>query len=825
MIDYEVYVDRLGGFIVENPGRVVALFFVLTLVFGAGLGNISTDSGTSQFTEDSPAQEALDDVNREFSPAFETSSGSTQLIQRDDNVLSKPAMLDMLRLQERILSRPDLRATSASSVASTVAQTLDPSATTIDEQIGALESASPSEVRAAAKQATASPQVSSLLSDDFNRQSVEASSTIGVVSHEVPGLSSSAGTSGTSPMTGIQEEIQTMTSVSNSDIRVFGSGIISGELGNVIADSLLLVVPAAVLLIFGFLVVAYRDPIDLLLGVVSLVIAVVWTFGFMGLAGIAFSQMLIAVPPLLLAVGIDFGLHAVNRYREERVKDISPVPSMRTTIKQLSVAFFIVTGTTVLGFLANATSDLAPIRDFGLVAAVGIIFTFLVFGVFLPAAKLYADELREKYNVPEFASDPLGSEGGMLARVLSGGVVVGRKAPRAFLVVILLTTVVAGAYGTGVDTTFSQEDFLPPEDQPAYLQQLPEPFKPGVYTVTKDLNYLEDNFESTQGDSVTIYVEGQLRQDSSLEMIHRNGEDPPESFVTDDRRAEATSIVTVIQSYAEQDPEFAALVARNDADGNGVPDDNLETIYDELLSSPVSNQASSYITEDYRQTRIVYTVEGDATQDEIVADGKLVAERLRMDATATGSTVVFKGVSDTILLSAIESLTVALAATALFLVVIYQLLEGQWTLGVVNLVPIVVSIALLAGTMRYLGIPLNALTATILSIAIGLGIDYSAHVVHRFADEYNAEGHDLDEALRLTVGGTGGALTGSMLTTTTGLGVLAIAITPVLGQFGVVTALSIFYSYLTALLVTPSAIVLWEQWTQQDTATAAPTSP
>ncbi|RDZ63262.1 RND transporter [Haloferax sp. Atlit-12N] len=825
MIDYEVYVDRLGGFIVENPGRVVALFFVLTLVFGAGLGNISTDSGTSQFTEDSPAQEALDDVNREFSPAFETSSGSTQLIQRDDNVLSKPAMLDMLRLQERILSRPDLRATSASSVASTVAQTLDPSATTLDEQIDALESASPSEVRAAAKQATANPQVSSLLSDDFNRQSVEASSTIGVVSHVVPGLSSSAGTSGTSPMTGIQEEIQTMTSVSDSDIRVFGSGIISGELGNVIADSLLLVVPAAVLLIFGFLVVAYRDPIDLLLGVISLVIAVIWTFGFMGLAGIAFSQMLIAVPPLLLAVGIDFGLHAVNRYREERVKDFAPVPSMRTTIKQLSVAFFIVTGTTVLGFLANATSDLAPIRDFGVVAAVGIIFTFLVFGVFLPAAKLYADELREQYNVPEFASAPLGGEGGTLARVLSGGVIIGRKAPRAFLVVILLTTVVVGAYGTGVDTTFSQEDFLPPEDQPAYLQQLPEPFKPGVYTVTKDLNYLEDNFESTQGDSVTIYIEGQLRQDSSLEMIHRNGEDPPESFVTDDRRAEATSIVTVIQSYAEQNPEFAALVARNDADGNGIPDDNLETIYDELLSSPVSDQASSYITEDYRQTRIVYTVEGDATQDEIVADGNAVAERLRMDATATGSTVVFKGVSDTILLSAIESLTVALAATALFLVFIYQLLEGQWTLGVVNLVPIVVSIALLAGTMRYLGIPLNALTATILSIAIGLGIDYSAHVVHRFADEYNTEGHDLDEALRLTVGGTGGALTGSMLTTTTGLGVLAIAITPVLGQFGVVTALSIFYSYLTALLVTPSAIVLWERLTQQDTATAVPTSP
>ncbi|WP_410767120.1 efflux RND transporter permease subunit [Haloferax sp. DFSO60] len=821
MIDYERYVDRLGEHIVTNPGRVVALFLVVTLLFGAGLGNISTDAGTSQFTEDSPAQEALDDVNREFTPAFETSSGSTQLIQRDSNVLSKSAMLDMLRLQQSILERSDLRATSASSVASTVAQTLDPSATTIDAQIAAMETASQSEVRAAARQATSNPGVASLLSNDFNHESVSASATIGVVSHEVPGISSSAGTSGTSPLTDIQTEIQTMTSVADSDITVFGSGIISSELGNVIVDSLLLVVPAAVLLIFAFLVIAYRDPIDLLLGVISLGLAIVWTFGFMGLADIPFSQMLIAVPPLLLAVGIDFGIHAVNRYREERIKDVAPRPSMRVTVKQLSVAFFIVTATTVIGFLSNLTSDLAPIRDFGLVAAVGILFTFLIFGVFLPAAKLYADELRSKYNVPEFGSTPLGNEGGLLARVLSVGVVIGRRAPRLFLVVVVLISMGAGAYGTGVDTTFSQEDFLPPEDQPAVLQQLPEPFKPGVYTVTRDLNYLEDTFESTQGDSVTLYVEGQLRHDSALEEIYRTGESPPESFVVEDRRAESTSIVTVIQNYAAQDPEFAALVARNDANDNGVPDDNLEQIYDELLASPVSSQAASYISDDYRKTRIVYTVKGDATQDEIVADGKEVADKLRMDATATGSTVVFKAVSDTIFMSAVNSLAIALSVTAVFLVLIYQLLEGKGSLGVVNVVPIVVTIALLAGSMRYLGIPLNALTATILSIAIGLGIDYSAHVVHRFSDEYNAGG-DLFEALRLTVGGTGGALTGSMLTTTTGLGVLAIAITPVLGQFGIVTALSIFYSYLTALVVTPPTLVVWEQLTQR--GTDAPTS-
>ena len=165
------------------------------------------------------------------------------------------------------------------------------------------------------------------------------------------------------------------------DIRVFGSGIFSAEFSNVIFDSLIITVPAAVVFIVLFLIYAYRDLLDLLLGAFALFMAIVWTFGFLGIAGIPFSQMMIAVPPLLLAVGIDFGIHAVNRYREDRRETDSVGEAMREATDQLLVAFFIVTGTTVIGFLANLVSDLTPIRDFGVVAAVGIVFTFLIFGI------------------------------------------------------------------------------------------------------------------------------------------------------------------------------------------------------------------------------------------------------------------------------------------------------------------------------------------------------------------------------------------------------------------------------------------------------------
>ena len=811
MVEYQRYIDWIDEWITERPRTVIIAFLLVTAVFAVGLTNISTDAGTSQFTEESPAQAALDNIDQEFSASFEEGNGSTQLIQSGSNVLAKDELLAMLEAQQRLENHESQRVVSSSSAAGVVAQTIDPNATTVDAQIRALEGATTGEIENAIQTAAAGPGFTGLVSNDFNPESASASATIGTVQHDVLGgvSSSSAGTGGTSPLTDIQIRAQEIVGTVDSDIQVFGSGIVSDELSSVIFDSLLIVVPAASLLILGFLVFAYRDPIDLLLGVFALVLTVVWTFGFTGLAGLPFSQMLIAVPPLLLAVGIDFGIHAINRYREERVQGIGISRSMRTATDQLLVAFFIVTGTTVVGFGANLISDLAPIRSFGLVAAIGIVFTFLIFGIFLPAAKVWADELRVKYGVPEFGLSPLGAEGSVLGRALMVGVGAAKRAPYALLVLTVVLTAVSGVYATGVDTSFSQDDFLPPEEVPGYVENLPEPFAPGTYTVTDTTNFLEERFSTTQGSSVTVYAEGPLRDDYALESIQRANRNPPDSFVASDRMADTESIITVIDDYAAQSPEFAQLVARNDVDGDGVPDDNLGTIYDALLDSPYRAQALQYITEDYHSTQVVYSTESDASNDEIESDARTLADRYEFTATATGQTIVLEAVSGTIFSSAIRSLVAALIVTAVFLVLVYYVIEGRPSLGLVNLAPIVVSVALLAGSMRLFGIPFNALTATILSIAIGLGIDYSAHFVHRFADEYHEFDEEIFPALEETVRGTGGALTGSMLTTTTGIGVLALAITPILGQFGLVLALSIFFAYLAAILVTPSVVVVW----------------
>ncbi|PSP95453.1 RND transporter [Halobacteriales archaeon QS_4_62_28] len=814
---YQRYIDWIDDRIIHDSRTVVLAFLVLTVVFTVGFGNITTSSGTSQFATGLPEEEAFEDINREFSPTFETDTGSTQLIQSENNVLAKPALLRMLRSQQRLEDHPEMRVTSTSSAAAIVAQTLDPSARTTDEQIDAIERASPTEIDRAVRQAAESnPQFGSLLSEDFNRGDASASATIGVVTHEVPaGISSGSGQGGSSPLTAIQQQAEfQVDAAAGGSISVFGNGIIAAENSTVILDSLLIVVPAAVVFILLFLTVAYRDLADLLLGLFALLMAIVWTFGFTGLAGIPFSNLLIAVPPLLLAVGIDFGIHAVNRYREEVVLGKSTNESMRITTDQLLVAFFIVTGTTVIGFLANFTSALTPIKEFGLVASVGIVFTFLIFGIFLPAAKVELDRLRERSLIPTFSNTPLGSEESVLGSVLRIGVSVGDAAPALFLAVLLVGSVGAGVYAQDVDTAFSQEDFLPPEDNPDFLEELPEPFAPNDYTVAAQLNFLEEKFATTQSSQTTVYVEGPMQRETALEEIYRAGDDPPSSFTESDGQAETTSIVTIIQSYAEQDPEFRQLVERNDQNGNGVPDQNLGKIYDELFASSFGDRARNYMTEERRSARIVYTVEADASQAEITADTRDVADRFRMEATATGGTVVFKAVSDLIFESAITSLAVALIGASIFLMLIYRVFEGYATLGIANIVPVAVTVTFVAASMRFLSIPFNAITATILAITIGLGVDYSVHITHRFADERGE--NDLRTALDRTVRGTGGALLGSMLTTVSGIGVLALALFPALGQFGILTGLSVAYAFFASLIVLPPTLVIWDALVNRD---------
>ncbi|WP_418284747.1 efflux RND transporter permease subunit [Halorubrum sp. DTA46] len=805
------FVERVDELVTTRPAAVIAVFLLVSVVAAGGLAGITTSAGADQFTQDIPAQQALDDIDEEFETSIGGSATSAQVIVSDDNVLSRPALVRILETQHRLESRSTLRVQSTSSHADAVARQLDPAAETTAERRDAVAEATPRELSAAIADADETGAIAAQVSVDYNPTAQRAGTSIVGITYDLPDAATTA------RVTELQtQSIEVVDSVPGNEAGenaiLFGDGVLQSEIAALLTDTAIIVFPAALLLILFFLIVAYRDPIDMGIGLSALLLSVLWTFGFMGYAGIPFSDSLITVFPLLVAVGIDFGIHVVNRYREERGGGSGIADAMRTTTDQLLIAFLLVTITTVFGLVSNVVSPFEPNRDFGLVAAAGIVFTLLVFGIYLPAAKVLVDRWRERLPIPEFGSSPLGSGGSRLGRLLRVGVDLSRVAPVVVVAVVVLGGAAGAAYGTGVNTEFSEEAFFPDEDRLETYSNLPEPFAPTEYTFLDVLTLFEEEFEQDFVGSVTLYVDQSVRNDDALELIDRTTRNPPDTFeTTDDRRAASTSVVTVIDDQAARDPAFREVVERNDRLGTGVPDRNVDEVYDALLDSPAEGQARGYVAADRGSARIDYTIRPGVDNSEAVADVRELAERTPLEAVPTGSLVVNEAVIDLLTDSAIRSLFAAFALTAIFLALSYAYLEGKAVYGILNLVPVLVTVGLLVGSMRLLDIPLTPINAPILSVSIGLGVDYTVHFVHRFVDEFKA-GKPIDEALDVTIAGTGGALTGSMLTTVTGLGVLWLAVIPLIRDFGVLLALGVLYAYLASILLVPSLVVVWDRY-------------
>lgn len=800
--------DRIADEIVDRPGRIVLAFLLLTLLLSPGLALLETEPGLDRFTEEVPEADTFERVSLQFEQAFGPDEPTTQIIQHEQrNVLTQEALSTQLLVVEQLEERTELRVVETTTPAAIIAAEIDPTAETTTQKREVIEGATRGELEAAIRAAEDDPVFTSIVSEDFSAEAGEASASIIVATHAVPEADEEV-------LIDLQGDVAETVNGVDQRLLVFGTGILEAEFRAIVFDSLAIVVPVAALLILGLLLAAYRDPFDLLLGTSAIVLTIVWTFGFAGLAGISFNQMLIAVPILLLAIGVDFGIHMIDRYREKRVHGRDIKSSMRITAGNLLVAYGLIAGTTVIGFLSNISSELGPVREFGIVAAIGMTFTLLIFGIYLPAAKVWLDSRRERYGLPEFDTTPIAAGESRLGDVLALTATPARVAPVAFLLVALVVTGAAAGYGVGVDTSFQDEDFLPPEEMPAYVDAFPEPMQPREYTVARSATVLEEEFAAGEEDTITIHLRTDMTADPTLRHLQRVEENPPPTFVEEDGSAQSQSIIVPIRLAAREDPRVAEAVVRNDRTGDGLPDRNLDAVYDELFDSEYGEFAREYLTADRDETRIVIDVRSEATIEEVAEDARSFADRYRGDATATGQIVVTNAVAEEIFRTAIESFLGAIVIDGLFMYLLYRLTLARGKLGLVALVPIVTTVCLLTATMRAFGIPFNALSATILAISIGLGVDYTVHFTHRYYIESQSGAEPL-EAIDTTLRGTGGALTGTMLTDTIGMCALMLAITPILGQFGLLTALSIVYSYLTTHLLLPPLLVVLEERSAQ----------
>ncbi|AFO56110.1 RND family transporter [Natrinema sp. J7-2] len=621
-----------------------------------------------------------------------------------------------------------------------------------------------------------------------------------------------------------QLDIRDLAESQEQSYLVFGGGLMTDEIDRSMGDSLAIVGPLALLFVVVALVVAYRDLLDIVLGIIGIVAVLVWTFGVMGWAGIAFNQMFVAVPVLLIGLSIDYAIHVFMRHREQRAADGPDGTvrgSMTVALAGVGVALVWVTATTVIGFLSNLVSPIGPIREFGIVSAVGIVAALIVFGALIPAAKIELDEFLEGRGLDR-RKRAFGTGDSRFGDVLAIGATAARKAPLAVLLVAFLLSA-GGVYGaTQVDTSFEQEDFIA-DSPPDWTDSLPGPAQPGEYQAKDDLEYVNQHFQR-QDSQAQLLVEGNVTDPDALERMDvaraeiAVDDDVVYTLATGDE--DVQDPLSTMERVARQNESFNESFTAADTDDDNVPDVNVSALYDQLFE--IDGEAATQVlhrTDDgeYQSARLIIAVQGDAANSETTREMRDIAGTIedgsdgRWSATATGDPVVGYVVEQDLLDTVLESLLLTLVAVFVFLTVAYRLTGSSATLGIVTLLPVAFSVSWILGTMYWIGMPFNVLTGMITSLTIGLGVAYSIHVSDRYALELERQGN-VWAALRTTVTGTGGALLGSAATTVGGFGTLALAILPALQQFGIITALTITYAFLASVVVLPALLVLWTRY-------------
>ncbi len=578
-------------------------------------------------------------------------------------------------------------------------------------------------------------------------------------------------------------------------------------------------------LIMLILAFSFKRFSYVLLPMLTLLIATIWTLGSMYYLRLNFTAMVVAVIPLLIGLGVDYSVHVSRRYQEELRKGGRIVSAVTKSIIFVGGAIALAMITTVIAFLSNVTSAVIPIRDFGISCALGVFFAFLLTMTFYAALRHLADKRAViRYKKGKGKSPIIGTwhteKGGKLDfydKVSNGISNAVRNHPLPIVLLIVILTIGSIFAAMNVRSEFTLEEFLPEDwESVQAADAIREDFVVGSYAVSyiliegndvatvRTYNGAIQTLQRIDNDQHVVRVEtsaGPMVMTESIIDLAKTLMSADESLQTEfnfDEEGHPTDDCTDADVKAFFDYIYYNTTTTDPFTGQTYGEKARKVIH------RAGNTYNSMVIRVYVNT--YSSTDNREMHQELKDDVKGVDFGPGKETTITGLMVLTISIVDSLQQNMINSTIIAVILAAIILMILYR----NVILGLLPCIPVVVSSLWIVGTMYILGFSLNILTVMVTALTIGLGIDYSIHVLERFKEEREHSG--TQEAIHTTIMSTGTALTISALTTVLGFAVLVFSPMPVAQQFGIITAITIIYSYLLAVLALPVILIARENF-------------
>lgn len=552
-----------------------------------------------------------------------------------------------------------------------------------------------------------------------------------------------------------------------------------------------LIAIAAMLLALFFL---FRHPMGVIGPIGVVVQAAIWTFG--GMAGVDLSVTMLSniLPAFLVCVGIGDSVHIQSVYRDARLRGRDNVDAIIYAVSTTAVPVVFTTLTTMVGLLSFRFASVGGIAEMGTAGAWGVGVALTHSLVFLPIILSFNHKslLGAKGTAGEDRLDRILSVARNFSRDVGveSGAPLGRKTPRRIRALAIAALI---AVGCGFATTHLQ------------LYHHPITWFPESLPVRTTFEEIDAEVGGTA--NVQLLIEAKsgrtvkdlelLRRLEKLDLHIRSYVNPKDGQKL---VGNTISLLDVIketnQALHNDDPAFYKLP---DTD-RGVSD----LLF--MFENAGPEQLRRLATNDLRKMQMTIRVRWiDASSyggfTEHIEAG--IAQHIGDRATikATGAIYSLFSVIANLIADLIRSFGIAFIAITMMMVLMLRNLK----LGLIAMVPNLLPIVAIMGLMAMVGIPIDMANLLIASIAIGIAVDDTIHLLHHFQAHYELNGK-VEDALRYTFSHSGRAMVSTSVILCGGFCVYITAAMANIGRFGALVATTVVLALVIDLLFSPALL-------------------
>jgi len=557
----------------------------------------------------------------------------------------------------------------------------------------------------------------------------------------------------------------------------FVRSVVSGKIKREMMVFLLLSVAVTGLILLLF----FRSWNAVVFPMLIIAVVVIWVMGSLVLLDYQITILTGLIPPIIVVIGIPNSVYLLNKYHQEYEIHGNKIKAISTVTRKIGLVTLITNFTTAIGFLVLTTTEITILKEFGYVAGLNVLATFVVSIILLPAVFSWLPA-PTGHQLKHLKFKPL-------EKVLDVmDILVHRHKYKVFVFTGLIVIVsVAGMYQ--LNTVAYMVDDIPEDD-----------------VIKKDLAFFETHFSGVMPLEIIVDT-GKKRGVIDLKNLNRIEEF--EAFLASHRDISIpVSIVSFVkaakQSFYNNNPDryqlpnkrergYILRYLKNQEDSSGLMESFVDSTYQRMrISMKVADIGS------LKMDSLVHSV----IQPKIDS----LFANTNTQVNVTGSTPIFiKGNK-----FLIENLKISLLLAFVLIAIIMGILFANIRMIVISLIPNIIPLVITAGIMGYFNIPLKPSTVLIFSIAFGISVDDSIHFLAKYRQELFANNFFVPVAISRSLRETGASMIYTSIILFAGFIIFAWSEFGGTIALGVLTSITLLIAMCTNLILLPGLLLAFD---------------